>query len=304
VENGAGKSTLMKIVGGLYQPDGGELRLGRRAALHLTPVSAVNRGIEVAAGCRSPRRSRRRRTHVLRPLPASTGGRVRWRELRRQAQALAERLGLTADLRRPAGSLSPAEQRLVMIARALVHDVQLLILDEPTVSLPEEEVDRLLGVIRTLRDGGVSVIYVSHRLEEIIISPDRVTVMRRAGRRHAPDAQLDKRTMMGLIVGRAIEDLPGTRRGDLRPAVAVRPRPVAPVRARVSFDLFPGEVLELAGLIGAGRTEVARMIFGADRRARRHDRARRPCGPDRQPRARRSGRAWRCSRRTGAIREG
>ncbi len=267
-ENGAGKSTLMKIVGGLYQPDGGELVWAGERLSHLTPVSAVSRGIEVVPQELSLAPALSAAENMFFGHYPSTGGRVRWRELRRQARALAERLGLTADLRRPAGSLSPAEQRLVMIARALVHDVRLLILDEPTVSLPEEEVDRLLGVIRTLRDGGVSVIYVSHRLEEIIDLTDRVTVMKDARVvATLPTRELDKRAMMGLIVGRAIEEIfpaHGEAISD-RPLLRVRGLSRRFVRD-VSFDLFPGEVLGLAGLVGAGRTEVVRMIFGADRR--------------------------------------
>ena len=267
-ENGAGKSTLMKIVGGLYQPDGGELVWAGERLSHLTAVSAVSRGIEVVPQELSLAPALSAAENMFFGHYPSTGGRVRWRELRRQARALAERLGLTADLRRPAGTLSPAEQRLVMIARALVHDVQLLILDEPTVSLPEEEVDRLLGVIRTLRDGGVSVIYVSHRLEEIIDLTDRVTVMKDARVvATLPTRELDKRAMMGLIVGRAIEEIfpaHGEAISD-RPLLRVRGLSRRFVRD-VSFDLFPGEVLGLAGLVGAGRTEIVRMIFGADRR--------------------------------------
>src|SRR6476646_6092895 len=121
-ENGAGKSTLMKIVGGLYQPDGGELVWAGERLSHLTPVSAVNRGIEVVPQELSLAAALSAAENMFFGHYPSTGGRVRWRELRRQARALAERLGLAADLRRPAGSLSPAEQRLVMIARALVHD--------------------------------------------------------------------------------------------------------------------------------------------------------------------------------------
>jgi ribose transport system ATP-binding protein len=175
---------------------------------------------------------------------------------------------LTADLRRPAGSLSPAQQRLVMVGRALVRDVKLLIMDEPTVSLPEDEVDLLLGVIRKLRDDGVTVIYVSHRLEEIIELTDRVTVMKDARVVDTrPTSELDKPAMMNLIVGRALEEIFPAQGEALSQEPLLRVRGLSRRHVRdISFDLLPGEVLGLAGLVGAGRTEVARMIFGADRR--------------------------------------
>ena len=134
-------------------------------------------------------------------------GRVRWREMVRTAQAIGERIGLKGDLRRPAASLSPSDQRLVMIGRALVRDVKLLILDEPTASLPEDEVTLLLGVLRTLRDEGVTIVYISHRLEEVLALTDRTTVMKDA---HVvatrPTPSLDKHELMTLIVGRELDE--------------------------------------------------------------------------------------------------
>ncbi len=195
-------------------------------------------------------------------------GRVRWREMVRTAQAIGERIGLKGDLRRPAASLSPSDQRLVMIGRALVRDVKLLILDEPTASLPEDEVTLLLGVLRTLRDEGVTIVYISHRLEEVLALTDRTTVMKDA---HVvatrPTQSLDKHELMTLIVGRELDEI-FPDQGEAtsgKPLVSVRGLSGGRVRD-ISFDVLPGEVLGLAGLVGAGRTEVVRMLFGADRR--------------------------------------
>jgi ABC-type sugar transport system ATPase subunit len=193
---------------------------------------------------------------------------VRKKEVRRRAQAIGERLGLTADVRRPAGELSPADQRLVMVGRALARDVRLLILDEPTITLQETDVQRLLEIVRRLRADGVAVIYISHRLEEILTLTDRTTVMR-DGRvvGTQPTAELDKRGIMNAIVGRELsEQFPE------RAPVASGP-PLLEVEGLsgggvhdVSFAIGAGEVLGLAGLVGSGRTEIARRLFGADPR--------------------------------------
>jgi len=267
-ENGAGKSTLIKIIGGLYQPDEGEIVWQGEPISHSSPVQAVRLGIEVVPQELSlvPALSAAENMFVGH-YPASAG-RVRWREIDRSARAIAERLGLTADLRRPAGSLSPAAQRLVMVGRALARDVKLLIMDEPTVSLPEDEVELLLGVIRKLRDEGVTVIYVSHRLEEVIALTDRTTVMKdaRVVATH-PTSELTKHDMMRLIVGRELDEIFPDHGAALSAQPLMRVRGLSGGRVRdISFDLYPGEVLGLAGLVGAGRTEVVRMIFGADRR--------------------------------------
>jgi ribose transport system ATP-binding protein len=267
-ENGAGKSTLMKIIGGIYHADEGELVWEGERITHSSALTAVHRGIEVVPQELSLAPALSGAENMFFGHYPSRAGRVHWKEMRREANAIAARLGLKADLRRPAGSLSPAQQRLVMIARALVRDVKLLIMDEPTVSLPEDEVDLLLGVIRKLRDDGVTVIYVSHRLEEILELTDRVTVMKDARVVETrPTPEMDKQTMMNLIVGRTFEEIfpEQGKAPEGEPLLRVRGLSRRHVRD-ISFDLLPGEVLGIAGLVGAGRTEVVRMIFGADRR--------------------------------------
>jgi len=269
-ENGAGKSTLIKIVGGLVLPDAGKLVWKGREIHHSSPSHAVRLGIEVVPQELSlaPKLTAAENMFVGH-YPARLG-RVRWRSLHRRAQEIADRLGLRADLRAPAESLSPAAQRLVMIGRALARDVQLLILDEPTVSLPEHEVELLLGVIRKLRDDGVTVVYVSHRLDEVIELTDRTTVMKDARVVATRDTRdLDKRQMMSLIVGRELEQMFPEHGEPLSAEPLLRVRGLCGGHVRdVSFDLYPGEVLGLAGLVGSGRSEVARMVFGADRRER------------------------------------
>jgi ribose transport system ATP-binding protein len=267
-ENGAGKSTLTKIVAGHYQPDAGHLLWEGEPISHQSPAHAVRLGIEMVPQELSlvPALSAAENMFVGH-YPASLG-RVRWRDMVRSAQAIGERIGLRADLRRPAGALSPSDQRLVMIGRALVRDVKMLMLDEPTASLPEEEVELLLGVLRTLRDEGVTIVYISHRLEEVLALTDRTTVMKDARVvATRPTESLDKHELMTLIVGRELDQIfPDQGEAtSATPLVSVRGLSGGRVRD-ISFDLLPGEVLGLAGLVGAGRTEVVRMLFGADRR--------------------------------------
>jgi len=267
-ENGAGKSTLIKIVGGLYQPDAGELVWRGEPVAHWSPVQAVRLGIEVVPQELSLAPMLSAGENMFIGHYPSRSGRVRWSSLHREAKEIGARLGLTADLHRPAGSLSPAQQRLVMIGRALARKARLLILDEPTVSLPEDEVGLLLDVVRKLRDDGVSVIYVSHRLEEVLELTDRTTVMKDARVVETrPTAGLDKPELMRLIVGRSLDEIFPPHGHALSAQPLLRVRGLSGGRVKdVSFDLFPGEVLGIAGLVGAGRTEVVRMLFGADKR--------------------------------------
>jgi ABC-type sugar transport system ATPase subunit len=267
-ENGAGKSTLTKIIAGQYLPDAGDLVWDGRVVSHTSTAQAVRLGIETVPQELSLAPALTAAENMFIGHYPARLGRVRWRTMLRSAESIGERLGLTADLRKPAGTLSPADQRLVMIGRALVREVRLLIMDEPTASLPEEEVVLLLGVLRKLREDGVTIIYISHRLEEVLALTDRTTVMKDSrvmGTR--PTAMLDKHELMTLIVGRELNEI-FPDRGAVptgHPLVSVRGLSAARVR-NISFDLLPGEVLGLAGLVGAGRTEVVRMLFGADPR--------------------------------------
>jgi ribose transport system ATP-binding protein len=267
-ENGAGKSTLTKIIAGQYLPDAGDLIWDGRVVSHPSTAHAVRLGIEMVPQELSLAPALTAAENMFIGHYPARFGRVRWRTMLRSAQSIGERLGLTADLRKPAGALSPADQRLVMIGRALVRDVRLLIMDEPTASLPEDEVELLLGVLRKLREDGVTIIYISHRLEEILALTDRTTVMKDSRVvATQPTATLDKHELMTLIVGRELSEIfPDHGAAPTgQPLVSVRGLTAGRVRD-ISFDLLPGEVLGLAGLVGAGRTEVVRMLFGADPR--------------------------------------
>jgi ABC-type sugar transport system ATPase subunit len=267
-ENGAGKSTLMKIVAGLQAPDEGVLLWNGEEVKDHSPRHAVRRGIEFIPQELSLAADLSVAENLFIGHAPSRFGFIRSRELTRKARELSDRLELRVDVRRIVGSLSPHEKRLVMLGRALARNAKLLILDEPTVTLQEAEISNLLNLVGKLRDEGVTVLYVSHRLDEVLALTDRTTVMR-DGRivTTRPTAELNKREMVALIVGRALADIAAPSRTfqDNTPRLEVRHLSCRQVDD-VSFVVRPGEIVGLAGLVGSGRTEIARCIFGADPR--------------------------------------
>jgi len=269
-ENGAGKSTLMNIASGVLKADGGEILWDGRPAGELTPRRAQQMGIafvhqELAL---APQLSAGENIFLgRRPCRPGPLGWVRWEEIHRRAGELLHQLGRPIDPRRPAAELSVGEQQLVEIARALAFQARLVIMDEPTAALSEREAARLFEVIARLKQRGVSVVYITHRLKEIYQTAGRVTVLR-DGRRvaSAPVAELPPEELVRHMVGRAArEQFPPADPGR-RPAEELLRVEGFSARGRfqdVRFCLRRGEILGLAGLVGAGRTELLEALFGA-----------------------------------------
>ncbi|MHB1469774.1 MAG: ATP-binding cassette domain-containing protein, partial [Solirubrobacteraceae bacterium] len=206
-ENGAGKSTLLKILSGIYGADEGEILFeGERVRFSL-PADAVKLGIEVIPQELSLALNLSVAENIMMGIHPSQVGRVRWHAVNRQAREVARSVHLEVDVRRKAETLSPAEQRLVMIARALARRARVMIMDEPTVSLTETEVEALKAVVRRLKDDGVTVVYVSHRLDEVLELTDRVTVMKdaRIVAVH-PTSKVSKSTLVREIVGHSLAE--------------------------------------------------------------------------------------------------
>ena len=262
-QNGAGKSTLMGILAGALRPDAGEMRLDGAPYEPVDPMAARRAGIAMIYQHLSLAPHLSVMENVALGLEPTRWGVVRRAEMRRATTEALDRLGHGAM--RPetlVSELSPAEQQFVEIARALVSGCRVLVLDEPTSSLPRADVDRLFSLVARLKAQGHAIVYISHFLEEVKAVSDRFVVLRDgcnagAGR----TADVSAREMASLMVGRTVEDLyPRSRRTVGEPLLEVRD--LAPVSA--SFTLHRGEVFGVAGLIGAGRTRLLRTLFGLE----------------------------------------
>ncbi|MGW6271888.1 sugar ABC transporter ATP-binding protein [Streptomyces sp. NPDC055060] len=267
-ENGAGKSTLIKTLAGVHRPDAGALSLDGSPVVFNGPKDARDAGVAVIyqEPTLFPDLSVAENIFMGRQ-PRRSLGRVDHKAVHAAAQALFERLGVDLDPEHPARGLSIADQQIVEIAKALSFDARVLIMDEPTAALTGSEVARLFGVVRTLREQGAAVLFISHRLEEIFELCQRVTTLRDGGLiASEPLEGLTEDDLVRRMVGRDLDELypkQDTRVGEI--ALSVRRLTREGVFTDVSFDVRRGEIVGLAGLVGAGRSEVARAVFGVDR---------------------------------------
>jgi ribose transport system ATP-binding protein len=271
-ENGAGKSTLMNILSGVLAPDEGGIEIDGKAVTFGSPRDAQAAGIatiyqeldlvpslDVAANLFLGR-------EIVRP-----GGFLDRAEMRREALSRLSAIELSIDADRPVGDLSVGQRQVVAIVKALSYASRVLIMDEPTAALTASEVDRLFAIMRTLSGRGVGIVYISHRLEEVPLVADRVTVMRDgrvAGTTapHAPQAELVR-----LLVGRPLDELyprraGGTGRRLLKLSGAsfepTRPRAGWQAPEEIDLEVSAGEIVGLAGVMGAGRTETLSALYG------------------------------------------
>jgi rhamnose transport system ATP-binding protein len=267
-ENGAGKSTLVKILGGVHRPDSGTLAIDGEHQTFDGPADAQAAGVAIIYQEPSlfPDLTVAENIFIGRQ-PRGRGRAIDRRAMERDAREIFTGLGVSLDPARPARALSVADQQLVEIAKALSFDARVLVMDEPTAALTTVEVLRLFDVIASLRARDVAVLFISHRLEEVFACCQRVTVMR-DGRfvSTAPVAEVTVDDLIRSMVGRELTAL--FPKSEITPGevvLAVDGLSRQGVFADVSFTVRAGEIVALAGLVGAGRTEVARAIFGIDR---------------------------------------
>lgn len=270
-ENGAGKSTLIKIICGIYTPDAGEVRLDG-ATIHLHAYKdALDRKINLVS-------------QEIQVIPKSTvaenimldkldrylaRGRIDWRRINADAARYAEVVDLTAPVTQPVAGLSAAQKQLIMIARALSSDARILILDEPTSALTRHETDNLLQLLRRINSEGVTVIFVSHKLEEVLAVADRVSVLR-------DGALIGTHSIVGLTKAQIVQMMIGREARTLGLGVLSVDAGPPVLEARgicqagrfddLSFALHRGEILGFYGLVGSGRTELAQILIGEDRK--------------------------------------
>ena len=265
-ENGAGKSTLIKVITGAHQPDGGQLEIGGEPVAHLTPARA--RALGIACIYQQPALFPDlsvAENIALRLEKTSPAHRVRWAQRHERARELLHRIGAEIDPAAEVRALSMPQQQLVEIACALGARARIVIMDEPTASLTQKEQHLLFAVVRELRASGVGIIYISHRLDEIFALADRVTVLRdgeSVGTNRVDD--INEASLIKMMVGREVsaiyppaESAPGDVVLSLK-NVGCRAGGVRDI----TLDVCAGEIVGLAGLVGAGRTELARVLFG------------------------------------------
>jgi len=265
-ENGAGKSTLVRILTGAVRADSGTIEIDGRAVAHPDPV--VMRSLGVAPIYQQPALLPDLTVAENLAFGREQGGpwrRIDWKGRRQRAGELLARVGADISVDMPARALRMAEQQLVEIARALGANARILLMDEPTAALTDREAARLFGLMRELRSHGVGLVYISHRLEEVAALADRVSILR-DGELVAtrPMAEVGRNELIRLMVGREIQAIFPKRAvpiGDVAlEAVGVRCRATGVHGA--SLQVRKGEILGVAGLVGAGRTELARVLFG------------------------------------------
>jgi rhamnose transport system ATP-binding protein len=263
-ENGAGKSTLVKILTGIHQPDGGEIRVGGTPVRIGDPLAARALGIGVVhQECQVFDNLTVAENLFIRTQPTDRGF-VDWKAMRRRADAVLRDLDAGFDADMQAGRLSIAQKHVVQIARALTHDSQVLILDEPTASLSQRECAELFRIVRKLRDAGRAILFISHKFEEIDALADRYAVFRDGVSVSAGAlAGTTRDQLIRLMVGRPVEQLfPKLETTPGAELLRVENLGRAGEFEDISFTLRRGEILGVYGLVGAGRTELAQTLFG------------------------------------------
>ncbi|WP_421914247.1 sugar ABC transporter ATP-binding protein [Mesorhizobium sp.] len=267
-ENGAGKSTLIKIMAGVYSRDAGTIRMQGRDVEIKSPRDSLKQGIKVVFQEIALISEFTVAENIfLEGYPTGKGGSIDWKKIRADAAALFQRIGFNVDPAARTGSLPVSQQQMVEIARALAHEARVVVMDEPTSSLTPNEVALLFAVIRRLTALGIAVVYVSHKLDEVLEIADTVTVLRDG--RHISTRPIGEHTNDTLIqdmIGRRIDNLFPRQRGPAGTSVALSVEGLSTGRKLkdVSFEARAGEVLGFFGLMGAGRTELAKAIVGYD----------------------------------------
>jgi ribose transport system ATP-binding protein len=274
-ENGAGKSTLMKILSGVHTPDEGQMVLRGEAATFASPADAKARGIGMIYQELSSMPALTVAENVfLGSQPTTRAGVIDWKRMRREAADHLAALGIDVDVAAPAKSLSLGGQQLVEIARVVFSGASIIVLDEPTSALSAPEAERLFRVMAELKARGASLVFISHFLEDVLAVSDRVTVLKNARKvATLPNERLTKQQLIQLMIGHDADALAESYEGGVTLPPPLDARPVLEVAglsqtghfSDVSFDVKPGEILGIFGNLGAGMTEMARVLFGRER---------------------------------------
>ena len=266
-ENGAGKSTLIKIIMGVYQKNAGEIFIAGEKADIRNPIDAQNYGLSaVYQDVTIARHLTVAENFFLGKPPLTKAGFVNWKKMNTKTQVVLDELKLDIDAKKPVRSLSVAQQEMVIIAKKYFEHSKIIIFDEPTALLANEEVEELFTIIRRLKNEGVACIYISHRLEEIFELCDKVSVMKDGcliDTTLVSDTNEDD--LISKMVGRTIEDMYSIEHGKTgEEALRVEGLSRKGAFTDINFSVHKGEVFGIFGLVGSGRTEIVRALYGAD----------------------------------------
>ncbi|MFC1466235.1 MAG: sugar ABC transporter ATP-binding protein [Candidatus Brachytrichaceae bacterium NZ_4S206] len=265
-ENGSGKSTLIKIIAGVVQPDAGQIVINGKTMDHLHPIDAIREGIQVIYQDFSlfPNLSVAENIAINYELSRQKRW-VNWREVREIARQAMRKINVQLDLDATVGEISVADKQLVAICRALLQNAKLIIMDEATTALTEREIRALFEVIHNVQREGVAVLFVSHKLDEVLEIADKALIIRNGKVVLDADARdLDRSKLTYYMTGRTIEETSFEWRGDQNrpPLLEVRHLTSHGNFEDISFELHAGEILGITGLLGSGRTELALALFG------------------------------------------
>jgi len=267
-ENGAGKSTLMKVLGGAHTPDAGSIEIEGQPVQIESPVRSRELGISMIYQEFNLIPALSAVENVFLGQEITRSGWVQQGSEKQKTRQLLSQLGMEFNVDLPCRRLTVAQQQAIEIARALSLNARILVLDEPSAVLTLREVDKLFEIIRHLKEQGIGLIYIGHRLDEIFEIADRVLVLRDGA--YVGDkaiAECSRKQLIEMMVGRELKnEFPSKTSQPSTPKLQVKNLNRAKAVKDVSFEACRGEILALAGLVGAGRTELARLIFGADRR--------------------------------------
>jgi len=267
-ENGAGKSTLIKILSGVYAQTSGTFLFNGKEVVVNRPLDAQRLGISVVHQELKLVDSLSVMENIFLGRPrCNKAGLVDWKQMRIQARELLNRLKVTLDPEQPVSTLSVAQKQIVEICKALSYDSEVIIMDEPSATLTEKELDILFGILHTLRQEGITIIYISHRLEEIFRFTDMVSVFRDGKHiKTLPTGEVKMNELIHMMVGRELgQEFPEPVEKLGEYALEARNINRGNLLKDISLSLREGEILGIAGLVGSGRTELARAIFGADK---------------------------------------
>ena len=269
-ENGAGKSTLMKILSGTYMPDNGEIFIEGEKVTFSHPLDGIRHGIAVIYQELNLVPTMNAIDNVLLGHEISKNGFIREKENKEEALKWLNLVGkdIIKNYNIPVSELSVAQQQMVEIAKALSLNAKILVMDEPSATLTDKELDKLFSIIRELKNKGVTIIYISHRLEEIFYICDRATVLRDGNYINTVEIKdVDKNKIISMMIGRDLKNTfpPKTNIVKQDVLLSVKNLNIGKKIKNVSFDLHAGEILGVFGLVGSGRTELMRAIIGADK---------------------------------------